>query len=548
VFERNWSFMDVSTRMGRDYGMRYRETRMSHDSSSTRPHLVPVFVALALGMFLAALDQTIVSTALPTIVGDLGGLEHLSWVVTSYLVASTASTPLYGKLGDVLGRKPVFQAAIVIFLTGSLLSGAAQSLDELILFRALQGAGAGGLMVGAQAIIGDLVPPRERGRYMGFIGSVFAVASVAGPLLGGFFVDNLSWRWVFYVNLPVGILALIVVATRLHLPRHTERKPIDWLGFATLTAAVACLILMTSWGGSQYAWGSPTIVGLGIGAVTLAVAFGIWERRADDPLIPPRLFSSRIFDVANATAFIVGLAMFGALTFLPLYLQVVRGASPTTSGLLLVPLMGGLLTASILSGRWISAHGRYRWFPICGTAVLTVGMTLLTQLDVDSSKLTAGLFMVVIGVGIGLVLQVLVLVVQNDAPPGDMGAATSTAQFFRSIGGSVGVAVFGAIFAARLTGGLGDLPAGVADRVGASGGSVQVRPDQVQALPAGIRGDFLDLFVHALHGAFMWGAIFAAGAFFLTWLLPEVPLRRQSAMGRRAGEETAPPAVAAEVV
>jgi EmrB/QacA subfamily drug resistance transporter len=526
---------------------------MSHDStapqdSAAPPALIPIFVALALGMFLAALDQTIVSTALPTIVGDLGGLEHLSWVVTSYLVASTASTPLYGKLGDTLGRKPVFQAAIVIFLTGSLLSGAAQSLDELIIFRALQGVGAGGLMVGAQAIIGDIVPPRERGRYMGFIGSVFAVSSVAGPLLGGFFVDNLSWRWVFYVNLPVGIAALMVVAAKLHLPRHTERNPVDWLGFATLTAAVACLILMTSWGGSQYAWSSPTIIGLGVAAVALAITFGLWERRVDDPLIPPHLFGSRVFGVANATGFIVGLAMFGALTFLPLYLQVVRGASPTTSGLLLVPLMAGLLTASIMSGRWISNHGRYRLFPIAGTLLLAIGMTLLTQLDIDTSKLVAGAFMVVIGVGIGLVMQVLVLVVQNDAPPGDMGAATSTAQFFRSIGGSVGVAVFGAIFASRLTAGLHTLPADVANRVGAHGGSVQVSPQQVDALPPGIRHDFLSLFVHALHGAFIWGAIFAAAAFVLTWFLPEVPLLRQSAMGRRAGEETAPPTVAAEVV
>src|SRR5437763_5968330 len=287
--------MDVSTRMGPHYGMRYSETRMSHESSA-RPKLVPVFVALALGMFLAALDQTIVSTALPTIVGDLGGLEHLSWVVTSYLVASTASTPLYGKLGDVVGRRPMFQAAIVIFLIGSLLSGASQSLDQLILFRAFQGAGAGGLMVGAQAIIGDIVPPRERGRYMGFIGSVFAVSSVLGPLLGGFFVDNLSWRWVFYVNLPIGILALFVVAAKLHLPRHTKHKPVDWLGFAMLTAAVVCLILMTSWGGSQYPWASATIIGLGTAAVVLAAVFMWWERRVGDPPIPPRLFSSRVFD------------------------------------------------------------------------------------------------------------------------------------------------------------------------------------------------------------------------------------------------------------
>jgi EmrB/QacA subfamily drug resistance transporter len=522
------------------YGMRYSETRMSHDSDA-RPNLVPIFVALALGMFLAALDQTIVSTALPTIVGDLGGIEHLSWVVTAYLVASTASTPLYGKLGDTLGRKPVFQAAIVIFLTGSLLSGAAQSLNELIAFRALQGIGAGGLMVGAQAIIGDIVPPRERGRYMGFIGAVFAVSSVAGPLLGGFFVDNLSWRWVFYVNIPMGILALVVVATRLHLPRNRgARNPVDWLGFALLTGAVGSLILMTSWGGSQYRWGSLTIIGLGVAAVALAVAFFFRERSAADPLIAPRLFSSRVFNIANATGFIVGLGMFGALTFLPLYLQVVRGATPTTSGLLMVPLMGGLLTASILSGRWISAHGRYRAFPIAGTAFLTVGMALLTTLDAGTSKLLSSVFMVIIGIGIGLVMQVLVLVVQNDARPADLGVATSTAQFFRSIGGSVGVAIFGAIFASRLASGLSALPPQVAAQVGVSGGSVQVRPDQVQALPSGTRDEFIGVFVHALHGAFLWGAIFSVLAFVLTWLLPEVPLRVQSAMGRRAGEETAP--------
>jgi EmrB/QacA subfamily drug resistance transporter len=531
--------------MAGHYGTRYSETRMSHDSTDG-PNLVPIFVALALGMFLAALDQTIVSTALPTIVGDIGGLEHLSWVVTSYLVASTASTPLYGKLGDTLGRKPVFQAAIVIFLAGSLLSGTAQSLDELILFRALQGAGAGGLMVGAQAIIGDIVSPRERGRYMGFIGAVFAVSSVAGPLLGGFFVDNLSWRWVFYVNIPVGILALVVVATRLHLPRHSDRKPVDWLGFTLLTTAVASLILMTSWGGSEYPWGSLTIIGLGAATAVLVAAFFARERRAADPLIPPRLFSSRVFGIANATGFIVGLGMFGALTFLPLYLQVVRGATPTNSGLLMVPLMGGLLTASILSGRWITKHGRYRTFPIVGTAILTVGMSALTQLGVDTPNLLAALFMVTIGIGIGLVMQVLVLAVQNDAPPGDLGVATSTAQFFRSIGGSVGVAIFGAIFASRLASGLAGLPPAVADRIGASGGSVQVRPEQVQALPGGVRDQFLDVFVHALHGAFLWGAIFSVAAFLLTWLLPEVPLLRSSAMGRRAGEEALQPTVAAE--
>jgi EmrB/QacA subfamily drug resistance transporter len=526
---------------------------MSHEHGTGTPlptgrALWTIFGALALGMFLAALDQTIVSTALPTIVGDLGGLEHLSWVVTAYLVASTASTPIYGKLGDMLGRKPMFQAAIVIFLAGSLLSGQAQSLGELVAFRGLQGIGAGGLMVGAQAIIGEIVSPRERGRYMGFIGSVFAVSSVAGPLLGGFFVDSLSWRWVFYVNVPLGLLALVVVAAKLHLPRHRQRHELDWLGATLLTSAVVCLILLTTWGGNEHAWGSPTIVALGAAAIALAALFVAQERRAPEPLMPPHLFRRRTFNVANAIGFIVGVAMFGALTFLPLYLQVVRGASPTTSGLLLVPLMAGLLTASILGGRWITKHGRYRWFPIAGSAVLAAGMGLLTTLGAGTSQLIAGLMMVVVGVGIGLFMQVLVLVVQNDAPARDIGVATSTATFFRSIGGSVGVAIFGAIFASRLTAGLAELPASSVKALGLTGGSVQVNPEAVQALPGGVRASFLDVFVHALHGAFLWGALFAIVAFALTWVLPEVPLRREAGVGRRPGEEVAGQSEAAEVV
>jgi EmrB/QacA subfamily drug resistance transporter len=528
---------------------------MSHDPASastleqpTGRALAAIFGALMLGMFLAALDQTIVSTALPTIVGDLGGLNHLAWVVTAYLVASTASTPLYGKLGDMLGRKPVFQAAIAIFLVGSLLSGAATSLGELVVFRAIQGIGAGGLMVGAQAIIGDIVPPRERGRYMGIIGSVFAVASVAGPLLGGFFVDNLSWRWVFYVNMPVGAAALIVVATRLHLPARREQHDVDYLGAALLTAAVVCLVLVTTWGGNEYAWGSGTIVGLGAAAVVLGVLFAWHERHAAEPLMAPHLFRSRTFNVANATGLIVGLGMFGALTFLPLYLQVVRGASPTVSGLLLIPLMAGLLTASILSGRWISTHGRYRVFPIAGTALFAAGMGLLSSLDAHTGFAATALYMVVVGVGIGLVMQVLVLVVQNDAPPADIGVATSTATFFRSIGGSIGVAIFGAIFAARLREGLHTLGPGAAAHLHLTSGSVQINPAAVKALPAGVRESFLSIFVKAVHGPFLYGVGFALAAFLLTLVLPEVPLRRQSAAGRRAGEEYAGPAEAEEVV
>jgi EmrB/QacA subfamily drug resistance transporter len=514
-------------------------------SRPTGAALYTIFGALMLGMFLAALDQTIVSTALPTIVGELGGLNHLSWVVTSYLVATTASTPLYGKLGDLYGRKRLFALAIVIFLVGSALSGASESIGELIAFRAVQGIGAGGLMVGAQAIIADIVPPRERGRYMGLIGSVFALSSVAGPLLGGFFVDSLSWRWVFYVNLPIGAVALAVVTLRLHLPRSRTEHRIDWLGAALLTAAVVCLILLTTWGGAQYAWGSTTIIGLGVVTIALAAAFVITERRAVEPLMPPRLFASRGFTVAVSLGFLVGVAMFGALTFLPLYLQVVRGASPTGSGLLLVPLMVGLLTASIFSGRQISRTGRYRWFPIAGSATLAVGMLLLTTLGVATPYLATALFMVVIGTGIGLFMQVVVLVAQNDAPPDMIGAATSSATFFRSIGGSVGVAIFGAIFSSRLK----RLPEAVVARLHLTAGSVQVSPDAVRALPSRPRTAFLDVFVHALHGAFAMGALFSALAFLLTWALPQIELRSSTAAQMRDQARAAPtePPQAAEV-
>jgi EmrB/QacA subfamily drug resistance transporter len=481
-----------------------------------------IFGALMLGMFLAALDQTIVSTALPTIVGDLGGLNHLSWVVTSYLLASTVSTPLYGKLGDMLGRKPVFLAAILIFLAGSMLAGLSQSMGELIGFRALQGIGAGGLMVGAQAIIADIVPPRERGRYMGLIGSVFAVASVAGPLLGGFLVDNLSWRWVFYVNMPVGGLAVLIVVTRLHLHTPHTRHRVDYLGAGLLSGAVGALILLATWGGTEYAWGSPTIIGLGVAGCALLAAF-IWrESRAAEPILPLQLFRSRVFSVANAMGFTIGMAMFGAIVFIPLYLQLVYGASPTSSGLRLLPLMAGLLVAAIASGRVITRIGRYKPFPIAGTAVLVVGMYLLSRLGVGTAPWLASIYMLVVGVGIGLVMQVLVLVVQNDVRPQEVGVATSTATFFRSVGGSFGVAIFGTIFASRLADQLSHLPRNVTDRLGSG---VHLNPEQARHLPATVHVDFLQAFAHALHGVFLWGMALAAVPFLLSWLLREVPLR-----------------------
>jgi EmrB/QacA subfamily drug resistance transporter len=397
-------------------------------------------------------------------------------------------------------------------------------MGELIAFRAVQGLGAGGLMVGAQAIIADVVPPRDRGRYMGLIGSVFAVASVAGPLLGGFLVEAISWRWVFYVNIPLGLVAVLIVIFRLHLHVPTHRHRIDWLGAALLTAGVSALILVTTWGGNQYRWGSGTILSLAAVSLVLLVAFVLVERRAAEPIIPLKLFRSSVFRVASSLGFLIGLAMFGAIIFIPLFLQLVYGVSPTSSGLRMLPLMAGLLTASILSGRAISRIGRYKAFPIAGTAVTTLGMFLLSRLEVETAPWLASVYMLVVGVGIGLTMQVLVLVVQNDAPPRDIGVATSAATFFRSMGGSLGVALFGAIFAARLNGELRDL--GLGDRFA---GGVNVSPDEVHALPAAVRLDFLHAFVNALQPVFLVGAAMTLVAFALAWLLREVPLRGTTA-------------------
>jgi EmrB/QacA subfamily drug resistance transporter len=506
----------------------------NQDDRPTGAALRTVFIALMLGMFLAALDQTIVSVALPTIVGDLGGLNHLSWVVTSYLLASTVSTPLYGKLGDMYGRKPIFLAAILIFLAGSMLAGLSQSMLQLIGFRALQGIGAGGLMVGAQAIIADIVPPRERGRYMGLIGSVFAVASVAGPLLGGFLVDDLSWRWVFYVNMPVGALAVLIVSTRLHLRTPHTRHRIDVSGFALLGSGISALILLTTWGGTQYPWGSSTIVGLGVLGVGLLAVFAWWELRAPEPILPLRLFRSSVFSVANAMGFAIGMAMFGAIIFITLFLQIVYGVSATSSGLRTTPLMAGLLVAAVLSGRAISRVGRYKAFPIAGTAVLVVGMYLLSRLGVGTATWLASVYMVVVGVGLGLVMQVLVLVVQNDAQPQEIGVATSSATFFRGVGGAFGVSAFGTIFAARLSHRLAGLPRSVTAHLGRG---VQLNPKQVKSLPSNVHADVLHAFAHSLHGVFLFGMALTLVPFLLSWFLREVPLRTTVA----SAAESAPP-------
>ncbi len=486
--------------------------------------VVVVFGGLMLVMLLAALDQTIVSTALPTIVGDLGGLNHISWVVTAYLLAQTVVTPLYGKLGDLYGRKVVLHVALVIFLAGSALCGLSQNFTELVAFRALQGLGGGGLMVSAQAAIGDVVGPRERGRYQGLFGAVFALATVIGPLLGGFLTTHLSWRWIFYVNLPLGVLAFVVLGAT--LPARSERlhRKVDYLGTVLLGAGLSAIILATTLGGTTYAWASPQIIGLGAAAVVLLALFIPAERRAAEPVLPLELFSNAVFSVSSAIGLIIGFALFGSVVFIPLFLQIVLGASPTGSGLQLLPLMGGLLVTSIASGQIITRTGRYKPFPIAGTAIAAVGLYLLSRMGIHTQTLTASLYMVILGLGLGMVMQVLVLAVQNSVGYEQLGVATAGATMFRSIGGSLGTAVLGAIFSNRLQTALTTvLPrsAGSVSRLT----SGQANPAQIKQLPAALHTAYLGAFVHSLSTVFVVAAVITLASFFFSWFLRESPLR-----------------------
>jgi EmrB/QacA subfamily drug resistance transporter len=479
-----------------------------------------IFGALLLVLLLASLDQTIVSTALPTIVGDLGGVSDLSWVVTAYLLASTVVGPIYGKLGDQYGRKMVLQAAIVIFLVGSALCGISQNLTELIVFRAIQGLGGGGLIVITIAVVGDIFPPRQRGRYQGYFGGVFGVSTVLGPLLGGFIVDNLSWRWIFYVNLPVGLIALAVIGIAFQPRVDHVKHTIDYLGSSLLAGGLTAIVLYTSLGGTRYSWTSPWMLALIVGGVVLLVAFVFAERRAAEPIVPLELFRNQVFRVTSAVGFIVGLALFGAITYLPLYLQNVKGHTPTTSGLLLLPLVIGLLIASVGSGQLITRFGHYKPFPIFGTAIMVVGLLLLSTLHVDTPPVVTGAYMLVLGFGLGNVIQVLVLAAQNSVDYKYLGVASSGSTLFRQIGGSIGVSVFGAIFANHLASNLaGKLPPGAHVPAAAA------NPAVVKQLPAVLRDPFRVAITDALTTVFLVAAGIAVVGFLLTWLLPEVSLK-----------------------
>ena len=515
---------------------------------SEEPHylshqqIVVVLFGLMAGVMLAALDQSIVGTALPRIVSELGGLDKLAWVVTAYLLTATAATPLWGKISDLYGRRPIFQAAILIFLTGSVMCGLSQNLPQLIAFRAIQGIGGGGLMAIAFSIIGDVIPPRERGRYQGYFGAVFGVSSVAGPLLGGWFTDGPGWRWIFYINLPVGIAALAITSMALKLPTARREHTIDYLGAALIVAAVSSLLLYLDWAGKEFGWFAPGSLALLAAAVILTALFVKVEQRAAEPIIPLRLFQNSVFAIGNVYGFLAGIAMFGAIIFLPFYLQAVMGMSPTESGLAMLPAVLGILTTSIVSGRLITRTGRYKIYPILGAAVLIVSLLLLSRLRVDTPFWQVALFELVFGAGLGMTMQTIVTAVQNAVEYRDLGAATSATTFFRQMGGTIGAAVFGAILANRLAFHLTEQlgPAAIGAQ---NNGSINTNDLQaIQALPEPVKTSVLTAFTYALDDVFLVGVPVVALALIVALFLKEVPLgtvQRQKS-GAPLPKESAP--------
>jgi EmrB/QacA subfamily drug resistance transporter len=475
-----------------------------------RREILVVLGGLMTAVLLAALDVTVMATALPTIAGGFGGLDQYAWVVTAYLLTSTASMPLYGSLSDMYGRLPALRLAVVVFLIGSVLCGAAQSMDQLILFRAVQGLGAGGLMVLAITIVSDLVPTRDRARYQGLLGAVFGVASVAGPLLGGLLTEH-NWRWIFLLNLPLGAVALVVTDRVLRrLPQHRRPRTIDYLGALILVAGASCLLLLTTWGGTQHAWTSPVIVGLAVVSAALIVLFVLVERNAREPLLPLRLFRRRTFALANATGFFFGMVMFGVITYTPMYLQVVKAHSPTASGLLMVPMMGGVVVASIAGGRLISWVGRFKWFTVAGATVTTGGVLAGMTLRVDSGLGHLFAVMLLIGIGMGLLMQPLIVAIQHGLARSELGAGTAAGAFLRQLGGSFGVAILGAVLAGRLANAISD------DVI-----ALLREPERILALPDPLLATVRTAVVDSLQAVFAVAALFGAVCVLLTVLLPD---------------------------
>jgi EmrB/QacA subfamily drug resistance transporter len=498
----------------------------------THRQILLVFSGLMLGMFLAALDQTIVGTALPTIVNSLHGLNHMSWVVTAYLLTSTISTPLYGKLSDQFGRKGIFQFAIVIFLVGSALAGLSQNMMQLIAFRGIQGLGAGGLMAMAMTIIADVVSPRERGRYQGYFGATFALSSIAGPLLGGVFTSYLSWRWIFYVNIPIGIVALVVTSAVLKLPFRRQSHRIDFLGAGLMMIGVTAALLVTVWGGTQYAWGSPVIIGMGLVSAVFIASFIVWEHHAPEPILPPSLFRIGVFRTASTVSFLLSMVMFGAIIYLPLYLQLVDGVSIMVSGLLMIPLMLGLLASSIVSGQIVTRTGKYKPMPVIGSVLVIIGMWLLSHLGLHTSHLTMSAYVLVLGAGMGMTMQIMILATQNAVPSDSIGTGTAAVTFFRSLGGAFGTSLFGAVFIAGLSHWIPILaPEATAAGVHVNG-NFSMSPSELHALPPHLQYGILDSFVRSLHTVFLIGVPIAVVMLGVTLLLKQLPLRSMSGLQR----------------
>lgn len=492
------------------------------DTTSDKRSIILVFVGLMITMLLASLDQMIFSTALPTIVGELNGVNHMVWVTTAYILASTIMMPVYGKLGDLIGRKGLFIGAISIFIVGSVIGGLSHDMTTLIAGRAVQGLGGGGLILLSQAIIADVVPARQRGRYMGAMGGVFALASVAGPLLGGWFTEGIGWRWAFWINVPLGLLAIASASAFLHLPKPKLGKPsIDYPGMILVATSATCLILFTTWGGNTYDWDSAVIIGLIIGSIVSAIAFVMVERRATEPVIPMHLFSERNFVLTTTAGLIIGIAMFGALAYLPTYIQMVTGKNATEAGLMMIPMMAGLLVSSIGSGQIVSKTGRYKAFPIVGTSIVAVSLVLLSRLTPSTSLVVFGIYIAIMGVGLGLVMQILILIVQNTFPAAEVGTATASNNFFRQIGASLGSAIVGSLFASRLSNLLAErLPAGG----GVGGEENSLTPGILWKLPDQIREIIVGAYNDALAPIFMYLVPLVVAAVILLLFVKEKPL------------------------